>query len=222
MSLKAIGLTFVRYEIGDPFGKLMGWASLCPVFIAFGGFTSLMMFRRELQTIFFCLGLSMSEVVNQTLKRIFHMPRPATCHALEVCDSHGMPSSHSQYMCFFSIYCSLLVLYRLRFSDSFSKYFSLFLPWPFAIATMCSRVYLGYHTTPQIIAGALVGLTMGTWWWLVVDRTFRPHFAAWSETSICRYLCIKDDAHIPNVLQFEYNNSIAARRNLEKAVSKLK
>lgn len=216
MPLRAVNLTHVRYEHGDLLGKIFAWFSLLPVFIAFGGFPSLVFFRRELHTIFFCIGLALSEVLNQTLKRIIQLPRPATCHALETCDSHGMPSSHSQYMCFFAIYCSLSVVKRFKIFDSFSYYFSLFLPWPLAFVTMWSRIYLGYHSFPQVVAGSCVGLTMGTWWWWVVHSFLAPRFAVWSETRICQYLCIKDNSHVPNILEFEYRNSLAARKVLQE------
>jgi hypothetical protein len=53
----------------------------------------------------------------QIIKELAHEARPLTCEALEMCDSNGWPSSHSQYMCFFSIYCTLLATRRLHFAD---------------------------------------------------------------------------------------------------------
>lgn len=211
---RAVALTFVRYLRGDPWGELMAWASLLPVFVAFGGFLGVILFRRELQTVFFCAGLALSEAINQTLKHLLRIPRPPTCAVLGVCDSHGMPSSHSQYMCFFASYLTWLALARLAFSDSASRHVSALLPWPLAALTMWSRIYLGYHTLPQVVAGGCVGVALGTAWFHVVDRCLRPRFAAWSESPFCRYLCIKDDSHIPNVLLFEYQNSQRVRREL--------
>lgn len=213
---KAISLTLVRYLRGDPWGKLMAWASLLPVFVAFGGFLGVILFRRELQTVFFCLGLALSEAINQGLKHWLRIPRPPTCAALDVCDTHGMPSSHSQYMCFFAAYATWLAATRLRFAGPAGRHVSALAPWPFAALTMWSRVYLGYHTFSQVVAGGCVGLALGTLWFHAVDRILRPRFAAWSESPFCRYLCIKDDSHIPNVLLFEYKNSLRTREELAR------
>ncbi|CAM6120640.1 unnamed protein product [Calypogeia fissa] len=214
--LKAVTLTHVRYARGDNIGHLLAWASLLPVMIGLGGFVSHFIFRRELQALFFGLGLILSEIINQYIKDFMEEARPMTCQALEMCDSHGWPSSHSQYMAFFSIYLTLLCILKFTFSDIWSKYFTILLPWPFALVTIYSRVYLGYHSVAQVIAGTIVGLILGSVWFYIVQRFFVPYFPWIEGTAICRYLCIKDSSHIPNVLKFEYDNCRNARRE-EKA-----
>jgi dolichyldiphosphatase len=204
--LKAVSLTHVRYAKGDKLGHLLAWASLLPVMIGLGGFLSHFIFRRELQAMFFGLGLIISEIINQYIKELADEARPLTCQVLEICDSNGWPSSHSQYMTFFSIYLTLLATQKFTFSDKFSKYFTIILPWPFALVVIYSRVYLGYHTVAQVIAGSIVGLVLGATWFFIVSKYFVPYFPVIEGTSVCRYLCIKDSSHVPNVLQFEYDN----------------
>lgn len=63
--LKAVSLTHVRYARGDLLGHALSWFSLLPVFIGLGGFMSHFLFRRELQAMFFGLGLILNEVINQ-------------------------------------------------------------------------------------------------------------------------------------------------------------
>lgn len=152
----------------------------------------------------------------QIIKELAHEARPLTCEALEMCDSNGWPSSHSQYMCFFSMYCTLLVTRRLHFADEFRRIFVALLPWPFALTVMYSRVYLGYHTTPQIIAGGSLGLLMGAGWFFLMNNIVSKWFPWVEDTSVCRYLRIKDSSHIPDVIGFEYRNSRDARRNPHK------
>lgn len=193
-------------------GHLLAWASLLPVLIGLGGFISHFIFRRELQAMFFGLGLILSEIINQYIKDFMEEARPITCEALEMCDSNGWPSSHSQYMTFFSIYLTYLATLKLTFSYKSSKYFTILLPWPFALITIYSRVYLGYHSVAQVIAGSLVGLTLGSVWFFTVQKFFVPYFPLIEGSPVCRYLCIKDSSHIPNVLQFEYDNCRNARR----------
>ena len=96
MALKAVSLTHVRYEIGDKLGHFLAWISLLPVFIGLGGFLTHFIFRRELQAIFFALGILISEFINELIKKFVQQARLDTCVALEKCDSHGWPSSHSQ------------------------------------------------------------------------------------------------------------------------------
>ena len=65
IALKAVSLTHVRYHKGDHLGHALSWFSLLPVFIALGGFVSHFLFRRELQAMFFALGLILNELINQ-------------------------------------------------------------------------------------------------------------------------------------------------------------
>jgi dolichyldiphosphatase len=95
MALKAINLTHVRYEAGDKLGHFLAWVSLLPIFISLGGFVTHFIFRRELQDIFFALGFLISEFINEFIKKTVKQACPDTCVALEMCDSHGWPSSHS-------------------------------------------------------------------------------------------------------------------------------
>ncbi|KAE9589983.1 putative phosphatidate phosphatase [Lupinus albus] len=94
--LKAVTLTHVRYQKGDKLGHLLAWVSLIPVFISLSGFITHFIFRRELQGIFFFIGLVISQFINEIIKTTVHQARPDTCVLLETCDSNGWPSSHSQ------------------------------------------------------------------------------------------------------------------------------
>ncbi|KAF3790303.1 Lipid phosphate phosphatase gamma [Nymphaea thermarum] len=221
MALKAIGLTHVRYQRGDRLGLFLAWISLVPVFISLGGFFSHFIFRRELQAIFFALGLTISQFLNELIKKSVQQSRPDTCAALEACDSHGWPSSHSQYMFFFAVYFTLLRISRIRaaaaasvtgFGNSGWKFVIALIPWPLAVLTMYSRVYLGYHTVAQVFAGATLGIILGGIWYWMVNSVLVQYFPAIEETAICRYFYIKDTTHIPEVLKFEYDNARAARK----------
>lgn len=212
MALKAVTLTDVRYEARDKLGHFLAWISLVPVFISLGGFLTHFIFRRELQAMFFALGILISEFINELIKKSVQQARPDTCVALEMCDSHGWPSSHSQYMAFFAVYLSLLVYKGLGISDKWSKIVTATLPWLFTVLTMYSRVYLGYHTVAQVYAGGLLGLILGALWFWFVNSVLIHTFPLLESTPICEYLCIKDSSHIPDVLRFEYQNARAARK----------
>ena len=146
MALKAVSLTHVRYETGDKLGNFLAWISLLPVFIGLGRFLTYFIFRRELQAIFFTLGILISKFINGLIKKYVQQTRLDTCVALEMCESHGWPSSHSQYMDFFTVYLSLVVSKWIGISNKWSKIVIVALPWLFTMLTMYSRLYLGYHT----------------------------------------------------------------------------
>ncbi|KAJ1698988.1 hypothetical protein LUZ63_007500 [Rhynchospora breviuscula] len=214
-ALKAITLTHVRYRRGDPLGLFLAWVSLVPVFISLGGFVSHFLFRREIQGLCFTLGLLISQFLNELVKSSVQQSRPDTCALLEACDSHGWPSSHSQYTFFFAIYLTLLSLKgSAGVPHGASRFVLAVLPWPLAVLTMYSRVYLGYHTVAQVFAGATLGLVLGAGWYWVVHNILVEYFPAIEESAIGKWLYIKDTSHIPNVLKFEYDNARAARKKV--------
>ena len=152
MALKSVSLNHVRYEIGDKLGHFLLWISLLPVFIDLGGFWTHFIFRGELQAIFFSLGIIISYFINELINKSIQQARHDTCVALEMCDSHGCPSSHSQYMAFVDVYLSLLVSKGIGISNKWSKIVTVSLTWLFTVLAMYSRVYLGYHTMAQLYA----------------------------------------------------------------------
>ncbi|CAL5351073.1 unnamed protein product [Camellia sinensis] len=213
-SLKAVTLTHVRYQKGDQLGHFLAWISLVPVFISLGGFVSHFIFRRELQAMFFALGLIISQFINEFVKTFVQQARPETCALLETCDSHGWPSSHSQYMFFFAVYFTLLTYYRIGLLSRRQMWVAGTVVWPLALLTMYSRVYLGYHTVAQVFAGAGLGLFLGAGWFWVVNSLLRSLFPAIEESAFGRLFYVKDTSHIPNVLKFEYENARAARKHV--------
>ncbi|CAN6470858.1 unnamed protein product [Victoria cruziana] len=210
MALKAVTITHVRYEKGDKLGHFLAWVSLLPVFISLGGFVSHIILRRELHSIFFFIGLILSNVFNDFIKDLVKQSRPQTCEVLEFCDSHGWPSSHSNYMFFFAVYLTLLSLRRRPISKS--DLAVALVSWNLAFLTMLSRVYLGYHTVGQVVAGAGLGVVCGGIWFRIVSSVISSSFPAIEESSIGRFFYIKDTSHIQNVLKFEYENTRAARK----------
>jgi dolichyldiphosphatase len=97
-------------------------------------------------------------------------PRPPeTCEALGICEKHGMPSSHAQVMAYAAC-MYLLVCWRrsrrgrTRPPPAAARRARMVLGALEAAAliivtgTVCvARVYLGYHSAPQVVAGAALG-----------------------------------------------------------------
>ncbi|KAF8396626.1 hypothetical protein HHK36_018250 [Tetracentron sinense] len=211
--LKAVTLTLVRYQKGEQFGHFLACISLIPIFISLGGFVSHFIFRRELQAMFFAIGLLLSQFLNELAKKSVQQDRPESCALLEMCD-YGWPSSHAQYMFFFAVYFTLLTYIGIGLASERQKVIVGSIPWPLAFLTMYSRVYLGYHTVAQVFAGAILGIVLGALWFWVVNNLLICYFPAIEESEFGRLFYVKDSSHIPNVLKFEYDNARAARKNL--------
>ncbi|KAE8702498.1 Lipid phosphate phosphatase gamma [Hibiscus syriacus] len=185
-ALKAVGLTHVRYQRGDQLGHFLAWVSLVPVFISLGGFVSHFILDRELQIMFFALGLVISQFINELIKKSVQQARSETCALLEMCDSHDWPSSHSQYMFFFTVYFTLLT---------------------------CKGID-GIWNVALVFAGASLGIFLGgVWFWLVNSKLFR-YFTLIEESPFGRFFYANDTSHISDVLKFEYDNARAARKNM--------
>lgn len=120
-------------------------------------------------------------------------------------DEYGMPSSHSQFLWFFSIYMLLFVWIRLRHLSNPNTVWMWI--WKTAVSAGCVfaalvvsvsrystalhlfykskqtmnviklfRVYLMYHTVTQVIIGALLGSILAILWFLFVHFALTPFF----------------------------------------------
>ncbi|GBP41088.1 Dolichyldiphosphatase 1 [Eumeta japonica] len=102
-----LALTLVEYPKGDWFGKCLALLSLAPFGIG-SGFIALILFRRDLHTIAFFLGTLINELVNVILKHIICEARPLARGHLYT--EYGMPSSHAQFIWFFTFYVLYFVV----------------------------------------------------------------------------------------------------------------
>jgi dolichyldiphosphatase len=74
-------------------------------------------------------------------------------------------------------------------------------------------VYLHYHTVEQVLVGAVIGVLLGTGAFAAQKKWLEPLFPAIEESWLGRWFYFKDSAHLPNVLQFEYENARRLRKN---------
>jgi len=116
-------------------------------------------------------------VISKLLKEIIKQPRPqGTCDHLGNCGEPGMPSSHAQFMSFCCIVA--LMLYRRRYelarkaTNSFISHLMMSLFYKIEMALLfivsglicVARVYLGYHSSTQVVAGIVLGSLAGRYW----------------------------------------------------------
>ncbi|KOB72348.1 Dolichyldiphosphatase 1, partial [Operophtera brumata] len=166
-----LSLTLVEYPKGDLIGKFFAFLSLSPFGIG-AGFVTLILFRRDLHTIAFFIGTLVNELLNIVLKHTICEARPLARGHLY--NEYGMPSSHAQFIWFFSIY----VLYFVVISIISALWRVIIVGGCLALSVLVSvaRVYLSYHTTSQVAVGGVVGFLFATIWFAMVHKVFTPLF----------------------------------------------
>ena len=150
------------------------------------------------------LGQLACEVLNFALKRLIKEERPRRIHG----KGYGMPSSHAQFVAFWSVSLALFLLVRHnpprvlkgRANSSVHR------PWSIveriavsmagaaiAAATAWSRVYLNYHTPKQVIVGCAAGAVSAVGWFIIVAVMRQTGWLGWAlETSLARAFRVRD------------------------------
>jgi len=202
---KTLSITHVEYPVGDKLGKILAIYSLAPIAIAIILFTWFMS-RRDLHTFTLGLGVICNHGINHFLKQFFKEPRPVLRET--VFEEYGMPSNHSQYMWFVCFYLVLFVKYRLRLLNTKGEIIWKLIAGVLSLASAgimaYSRVYLGYHTVPQVVWGSVVGAVFALVWFLITQILFTPLYARIANWRISEFFMIRDCTGIPNIMWFEY------------------
>ncbi|XP_003122262.1 dolichyldiphosphatase 1 isoform X1 [Phacochoerus africanus] len=220
-SWRPVTLTHVEYPAGDLSGHLLAYLSLSPIFVIVG-FVTLIIFKRELHTISFLGGLALNEGVNWLIKHVVQEPRPCGGPHVAVGTKYGMPSSHSQFMWFFSVYSFLFLYLRMhqtnnaRFLDLLWRHLLSLGLLTVAFLVSYSRVYLLYHTWSQVLYGGIAGGLMAVAWFVFTQEVLTPLFPRIAAWPISEFFLIRDTSLIPNVLWFEYTVTRAEARNRQR------
>lgn len=103
-----------------------------------------------------------------------------------------MPSSHSQFICFYASYFLLFLVFRLnkgvltpigeQRGKSYLRWLDQLLKAMFCVAMVAltslvlyGRIYLQYHTVEQVVVGAAIGVAVGLFWFLLTQAIFTPY-----------------------------------------------
>ncbi|KAJ5545500.1 hypothetical protein N7461_007804 [Penicillium sp. DV-2018c] len=158
--LATLSLTHVHYNPNDKLSFASAWLALVPQALCVS-YATLIWSTREVEVIMMFVGQMASEVLNWTLKRVIKEERPQGIYG----KGYGMPSSHAQFMTFFSVYLTLFLLFR-HSQASASSYPNVAVLLRIlvmlglcigAAAVAASRIYLNYHTPKQVFAGCAAG-----------------------------------------------------------------
>jgi dolichyldiphosphatase len=114
---------------------------------------------------------------------------------------YGMPSSHAQFVAFFSISLSLFLLVRHVPSHANSyapstmveRVLLSILACLCASAVAASRIYLNYHTPKQVLVGAVAGIAFAIIWFFFTTLLRRHGWIDWAlDTWLSRRLRVRD------------------------------
>jgi dolichyldiphosphatase len=158
-------------------------------------------------------GQMACEALNWVLKRYIKEERPRGrtspfCVKMETDDSsemhgkgYGMPSSHAQFVSFFSVTLTLFLLFRhvphptdTHTPFSFGGRFMLsLLALACAGAVAASRIYLSYHTPKQVYVGVAAGAICAIVWFGITTYLRRSGWIEWAlETWIAKMFRVRD------------------------------
>jgi len=202
--LASLSLTHVHYDAQDPLAHLCAYLALVPQALMIA-YVSLIWSTREIEILLMFAGQLACEALNWLLKRYIKEERPTQM----VGKGYGMPSSHAQFVAYFSTFLALFVL--LRHSPYGNIHSSTtHLPTPLwqrvilalllltgAGAVAQSRIYLNYHTPKQVLVGSAVGVGCALAWFIV--------------TSIARHFGVVDMVlDLPPVKWFRFRDLVVS------------
>jgi dolichyldiphosphatase len=203
----ALGLTLVEYLAGDVLGAWCASVSLAPHVLLIV-LSTLVVFRREWQPLLLLAGLLLNHAMNRMLKATLAHPRPLS--TTRDASEYGMPSSHAQFSAFALAYFIYWLTHHHRWNDHpVLSRLELSAALALVLAVAYARVYLDYHTAPQVIVGLVLGFVVGWIYSMHIKTYISPRLPAWSRARLGRLFCLRDSTHIPNVWQFEYDNALA-------------
>ncbi|KAM0260717.1 hypothetical protein ACHAQJ_002633 [Trichoderma viride] len=205
-TLASLSVTHVYYDPDDYISLLCAYLALLPQALCVV-YATLIFSTREAEICLAFAGQLACEALNFVLKRIIKEERPRRIHG----KGYGMPSSHAQFVAFWSLSLALFLLVRhkpLSHGKALTKakIWEGGRPWTLverlavslagvlvAAATAWSRIYLNYHTTTQVAAGAAAGLVFALVWFVATEILRRTGWLAWGiELPPARMLRIRD------------------------------
>ncbi|EMC96248.1 hypothetical protein BAUCODRAFT_70458 [Baudoinia panamericana UAMH 10762] len=198
-SLASLSLTHVHYDPNDPVSHACAYLALVPQALVIT-YAALIWSTREVEILLMFAGQMGCEALNWLLKRYIKEERPTQMHG----KGYGMPSSHAQYVAYFSTFLTLFLLLRHNPHHPYPS--TTHIPTPYwqrlalAVASfVCagavaqSRIYLNYHTPRQVYAGYAAGAMCAIAWFVVTS--IARHYGlveALLETPLAQWARLRD------------------------------
>ncbi|QEU61989.1 Cax4 [Kluyveromyces lactis] len=208
--------TYILYDPNDLFSFICCYLSLLPVGILVFYF-SWFIITREIEAVILAGGHVVNDIANNIIKNIIKETRPIDFGSFQkdsVRSGYGMPSAHSQFMGFFTMYIGLRIWCQwggLNKSHKILASFGLLLA---SSGVVVSRVYLGYHSVKQVLVGVSIGALLGTCHFLASTIVRYIGLVDWFLSwRIVQLFLIKDSCfQAPFSLKDEYNAYLQRRQ----------
>lgn len=192
-------LTFLRQDPNDPVSYLCALLALVPQGLCVV-YATLIWSSREIEIALMFAGQLACEALNFALKRLIKEERPRRMNG----KGYGMPSSHAQFVAYFSVSLALFLVFRhkpiyqgkKRNHTPLTMVERLF--WStmglvMAAAVAWSRIYLNYHTQKQVLVGSAAGTASAIAWFLLTTAFRRSGCLAWGiEHPVARFFRVRD------------------------------
>ncbi|KAF1990174.1 DOLPP1 protein [Aulographum hederae CBS 113979] len=204
--LASLSLTHVHYNPVDRLSYICAWLALVPQALCVI-YVTLIWSTREVEILLMFAGQMACEALNWGLKRWIKEERPRQMNG----KGYGMPSSHAQFVTFFSLSLSLFLLLRHNPSSrpppqtqQQQPYSHNPLPFTHRLAisvlsivsagvVATSRIYLNYHTPRQVMVGCFAGAVCAVGWFIVTGLLRRWGVVEWGlELGIARWARMRD------------------------------
>ncbi|KAG0259877.1 Dolichyldiphosphatase 1 [Mortierella polycephala] len=212
-TLTSLSITHVQFRQDDIFSKLLAYVTLSPLAIICG-YVAVIITSRDLKPLVMFAGQLANEVVNQILKRLVKQARPTEYLG----DGYGMPSSHSQFMAYFSTYVAILMYRRGVAPGAVIPHIVSGLVIFWSGMVIYSRVHLFYHTWQQVVAGTICGCLFAVGYYYITNRILRPMglFAWVVNHPWARSLYIRDTDMVDDLAQFDWEMWQQALKNKQE------
>ncbi|OZJ04312.1 hypothetical protein BZG36_03168 [Bifiguratus adelaidae] len=211
--LVTLSLTLVEYPPHDVVGYLLAHVTLAPIAIMVV-YVAIFMTNRQVVVLMALAGQFCNEWFNTVLKELLRQDRPCS----QLGDGYGMPSSHAQFVWFFAIYLSIYTFQQIRLECALWKPLFCVAAAAGASVVSFSRIYLSYHTLPQVAVGALFGSLFAILWYLVTETLRAKGLYQWMvESRLGQFIYLKDASSVDNAMKWEYECWKRERQRLAKS-----
>ncbi|PAV19794.1 PAP2-domain-containing [Pyrrhoderma noxium] len=167
----ALELTYVLYDAGSHVSFVFALVTLTPILLM-ASYAALAVVTRDILVIEMWAGQLACEGLNWIIKRVVREERPVDYLG----SGYGFPSSHSQYMGYFSSFLMMHLFFRHRFTSSRNKLLDIMFRLlvyvilvSLALVVCYSRIHLSYHTTTQVLWGAGIGVGFGIFTYAILE-----------------------------------------------------
>ncbi|CZT06529.1 related to CAX4 protein [Rhynchosporium agropyri] len=181
--LASLSLTHVHYDPNDHISYFCAWLALVPQALCVI-YATLIWSTREIEILMMFGGQMACEALNFALKRILKEQRPKQMHG----KGYGMPSSHAQFVAFFSLSLTMFLLFRHVPKKPTPSHTPLTMGLRVVLSGLAmgcaglvawSRIYLNYHTEKQVVVGYAAGTASAIGWFAITTVVRQSGLLEW-------------------------------------------